>query len=77
MFDGKEFCVINGPPGLQKAAIETKIIEVSIYPHGSSIAHDYWYFSMEVKWYKIQGKKPTWFWHTNWLSGPTTLSGIL
>ena len=29
MFDGKEFCVINGPPGLNKAAIETKIIEVS------------------------------------------------
>ena len=29
MFDGKEFCVINGPPGLSKAAIETKIVEVS------------------------------------------------
>ena len=32
MFDGKEFCVINGPPGLNKAAIETKIIEVSNWP---------------------------------------------
>ena len=34
MFDGKEFCVINGPPGLSKAAIETKIAEVSnCYTH--------------------------------------------
>jgi len=32
MFEGKEFCVINGPPGLNKAAIETKIVEVSNYP---------------------------------------------
>ena len=28
MFDGKEFCVINGPRGLSKEEIERKIAEV-------------------------------------------------
>lgn len=35
MFDGKEFCVINGPPGLSKAAIETKIVE-----HGGKVVQN-------------------------------------
>ncbi|XP_065897200.1 DNA ligase 4-like isoform X2 [Dysidea avara] len=35
MFKGKEFCVINGPPGFNKAAIETKIIE-----HGGTVVQN-------------------------------------
>lgn len=27
MFEGKEFCVINGPPSLGKPAIEKKVVE--------------------------------------------------
>ncbi len=30
MFDGKEFCVVNGPKALPKEEIEKKIAEVSI-----------------------------------------------
>ncbi len=49
MFDGKEFCVVNGPKALPKEEIEKKIAEVSIYTVCGSLNYRHYITVIIVK----------------------------
>ncbi|KAK3736164.1 hypothetical protein QZH41_015551 [Actinostola sp. cb2023] len=41
LFDGKEFCIINGPTTHSKSHLEKKVVEVRIIPHFPSLAFSF------------------------------------